>query len=426
MEGGECMQTSILWEGSLPSKEEIEHMKREGYQFRSVDGGWKICLKLHNTPTGRWFADSFSKSFSKEVELHRYLEQVEKHAIWFEVPSKKLRVYEVGQLLESPKGEDEGICMEVLNETKNHSHLLLKTDKEEVYQLGSSAISTLENRARISGAALSNVRPAVLAEILNQCLKVAKGKALLRVSEGKVRAVHSAEKNGYQVYPLPEVFMLASVYIRGEYKKSTFLEGYADQTMVSATWQIEDKRLEEVYEEIMEKYGKQVKEKLTATIRITSSDVAASGANIFYSLMEGKRKIALGSDMRMRHNNSVEFQQFTENLLSTFECYKNALKGTVEKLCAISIEYPVNTIIGIMTKQGFGKKNVAEIVDRYKATFGDVPCTAYEVYCGIGEILFLAQSKGVSGRAMVELEEKVAKCLSMKWREYDIPGDLVY
>ena len=50
----------------------------------------------------------------------------------------------------------------------------------------------------------------------------------------------------------------------------------------------------------------------------------------------------------------------------------------------------------------------------------------YEVYCGIGEILFLAQSKGVSGRAMVELEEKVAKCLSVKWREYDIPGDLVY
>ena len=361
------MQTSILWEGSLPSKEEMEKMKQEGYLFRAVEGGWKICLKLHNTPTGTWYADNFSKSFLKEVELHQYLEEVEKRATWFEVPSKELRVYEAGQILEKPESKEERICM-----------------------------------------------------------KVAKGKAVLRVSEGKVRAVHSAEKNGYQVYPLPEVFMLASVYIRGEYKKSTFLEGYADQTMVSAIWQIEDHRLEEVYGEIMEKYGKQVKEKLTATIRITSSDVAASGANIFYSLMEGQRKIALGTDMRMRHNNSVEFQQFTENLLSTFECYKNALKGTVEKLCAISIEYPVNTMIGIMTKQGFGKKNVAEIVDRFKATFGDAPCTAYEVYCGIGEILFLAQSKGISGRTMVELEEKVAKCTSMKWREYDIPGDLVY
>ena len=335
------MQTSILWEGSLPSKEEMEQMKREGYQFQIVDGGWKICLKLHLTPTGRYFADGFSKAFSKEVELHQYLEQVEKRADWFEVPSKDLRIYEIGQVLDNPKSEAECTCMEVLTDTKKHSHLLLKTDQEEAYQLGSSAIATLESRARISGAALSSVEPAVLAEILNQCLKVAKGKALLRISEGKVRAVHSAEKNGYQVYPLPEVFMLASVYIRGEYKKSTFLEGYADQTMVSAIWQIEDQRLEEVYAEIMEKYGKQVKEKLTATIRITSSDVAASGANIFYSLMEGKRKIALGTDMRMRHNNFVEFQQFTENLLSTFECYKSALKGTVEKLCAISIEYPV-------------------------------------------------------------------------------------
>lgn len=426
MEGGTNMQTSIFWEGSLPTKKEVEKMKGEGYQFLATDGGWKICLKLYNTPTGKYFSDSFSRTFKKEVELHEYLKQVEKNVKWFTVSSKDLRVYQVGQLLERPQSKEESVCMEVLNDTKKHSQLLLKTPEIEAYQLGTSAIPTLESRARIGGAALSNVKPAVLAEILNQCLKVAKGKALILVSEGKVRAVHSAEKNGYQVYPLPEVFMLASVYIGGEYKKSTFIEGYADQTMVSAMWQIEDKRLEEVYGEIMEKYGKQVKQKLTATIRITSSDVAASGANIFYSLMEGNRKIALGTDMRMRHNNSVEFQQFTDNLLSTFECYKNAMKKTVEKLCSIPIEYPVNTMIGIMTKQGFGKKNIAEIIDRYKATFGDIPCTAYEVYCGIGEILFLAQSKGISGRAMVEMEEKVAKCLSMKWREYDIPGDIAY
>lgn len=92
------MQTSILWEGSLPSKEEMEKMKQEGYLFRAVEGGWKICLKLHNTPTGTWYADNFSKSFLKEVELHQYLEEVEKRATWFEVPSKELRVYEAGQI----------------------------------------------------------------------------------------------------------------------------------------------------------------------------------------------------------------------------------------------------------------------------------------------------------------------------------------
>ena len=83
------MQTSILWEGSLPSKEEMEKMKQEGYLFRAGEGGWKICLKLHNTPTGTWYADNFSKSFLKEVELHQYLEEVEKRATWFEFESRK-------------------------------------------------------------------------------------------------------------------------------------------------------------------------------------------------------------------------------------------------------------------------------------------------------------------------------------------------
>ena len=115
------MQTSILWEGSLPSKEEMEQMKREGYQFRMIDGGWKICLKLHFTPTGRYFANGFSKAFSKEVELHQYLEQVEKRADWFEVPSKDLRVYEIGPVLDNPKSEAECTCMEVLTDTKKHS-----------------------------------------------------------------------------------------------------------------------------------------------------------------------------------------------------------------------------------------------------------------------------------------------------------------
>lgn len=420
------MQTSILWEGSLPNEREIEQMEKSGYQFKEVDGGWKICLNLHNTPTGIYYGDDFAKKFSKEVELHEYLETVEKNAKWIKIPSRKLRVYAIGQTVESSNTKEEMMCKRLLEDTRNHSKLLLKTEQDSAYQIGISAITTIENRARINGAALSHVNREVLAEILNQCLKVAKGKALIRIAEGKVRAVHSAEGNGYQVYPMPELFMLASVYIRGEYKQCTFLDGYADQTLVTATWQIEDERLEEVYAEIMEKYGKRVSSKLKATIRITSSDVAASGANIFYSLSEGNRSIALGADMRMRHNNSVEFKQFTENLLSTFECYKNVLKGTVEKLCKISIEYPVNTMIGVMSKQNFGKKMTAEIVDRFKASFGDVPCSAYEVYSGICEVLFLAQSKGMSGRTLVEMEEKVAKCLSVKWREYDIPGEISY
>ena len=42
MEGGEPMQTSILWEGSLPSKEEMEHFtglfKEAGFHNVKIGG----------------------------------------------------------------------------------------------------------------------------------------------------------------------------------------------------------------------------------------------------------------------------------------------------------------------------------------------------------------------------------------------------
>ena len=102
------------------------------------------------------------------------------------------------------------------------------------------------------------------------------------------------------------------------------------------------------------------------------------------------------------------------------------IKKTVEKLVKIPIEHPANTMIGVMNKAKFGKKVTAEMVERFKATFGDEPCSAYEVYCGISEVLFQAQSQGASGRSLVELEEKVAKCQNVKWQDYDIPGEVQY
>lgn len=420
------MLASILWQGSLPEEDEINQMKEEGYHFVEQADGFRICLPLDNMPSGNYYEDGFSTGFKKEVELHQYLAETEKRAQWITVPSRKMRVYATGRLVGVPESKEDERCVRIFRDTQKSAGLMLKTDRGEAYQIGKTAISTLESRARISGNALGKVSRPVFAEILNQCLKVAKGKALIRLSEGKVRAIHSAEKNGYQVFPLSELFMQASVYINGEYQKTEFQEGYADQSMVTAVWKVSDERLEEVYSEIMEKYGKQVRGKLSATIRICSSDVAASGANIFYSLQEGKHEIALGTDMRLKHDHNTHMKEFSTNLLSTFECYKTVIKKTVEKLVKIPIENPANTMIGVMSRYKFGKKVTAEMVERFKATFGEDPCSAYEVYCGISEVLFQAQSQGASGRSLVELEEKVAKCQSVKWQDYDIPGEVQY
>ena len=72
------MLASILWQGSLPDEEEIYRMKEAGYHFVEQADGFRICLSLDPTPSGNYYADSFSKEFRKEVELHEYLAEIEK------------------------------------------------------------------------------------------------------------------------------------------------------------------------------------------------------------------------------------------------------------------------------------------------------------------------------------------------------------
>ena len=57
-------------------------------------------------------------------------------------------------------------------------------------------------------------------------------------------------------------------------------------------------------------------------------------------------------------------------------------------------------------------------------TNGAEECSAYEVYCGICECLYLAHNKGMNGYAMAALEEEVSRCLTMRYSGMDFPGEL--
>ena len=126
-----------------------------------------------------YYKDEFSKEFNEELEFHEYLSEVDERAKWFRVPSAEMEVLTVqgnNSICTPIEGED---TEKVLRDTAEHTGLLLKADGN-VYQLGSTAITSLLGRARIGGSALSDIKKKALADILNECLKVAKGKALIR------------------------------------------------------------------------------------------------------------------------------------------------------------------------------------------------------------------------------------------------------
>ncbi len=128
-----------------------------------------------------YYYDEFGKEFKDELSFHEYLEEIDERAKWIRIPSRSLSVLTVsGHEVLVP--DMEGVNMkDLLADTKKHSGLLLQFP-EGMYPLGKTAVSTLKDRARIKGTALMDVKKSVLADILNECLQVAKGDALLRIS----------------------------------------------------------------------------------------------------------------------------------------------------------------------------------------------------------------------------------------------------
>ena len=156
-----------------------------------------------------YYKDDFYKEFRTEKGLCEYLEEIDSRAEWIRVTSKKLKVAAAG---EETCTEVPGISLEALEkDTLSHSRLVLILP-ERICYIGNSAIKSLKGRARIDGKALADVDKKTLAEILNKCLKVARGRALIRFCEGKVRAVLSGDEKDYAIISMPDMYMVTSAW----------------------------------------------------------------------------------------------------------------------------------------------------------------------------------------------------------------------
>ena len=150
----------------------------------------KVERKMNET---RVFADGYRGVFQKQEDFLECLKSIGRNSFWERRNSRNLRLVAItsGSKVEEELKEkyaDEGLDEGIITDTIINTGLLLKV-RNQYYPVRSCAIKSILNRAGISGAGLRRVEKSVYARILNDCLKVAKGEALLRISEGKVSAV---------------------------------------------------------------------------------------------------------------------------------------------------------------------------------------------------------------------------------------------
>jgi len=81
-------------------------------------------------------------------------------------------------------------------------------------------------------------------------------------------------------------------------------------------------------------------------------------------------------------------------------------------------------MIGIMKKVKVPKRYITEAVNLFISQNGTGSCTAYEIYCGMAEVIFMLTCEGETGGHIATMEEKLARALSLDWKEFDVPGEI--
>lgn len=375
----------------------------------------------------RVYEDIFRAVFTRQEDFLSCINRISGNSFWERRKSKNLRLIPLTNGSKAAEElreeyEREGMDEAILTDTMLNTGLLIRL-KDKCYPVRACAIKSILDRAGISGSGLRRVEKSVYARILNDCLKVTNGEALVRVSEGKVSAVLGGDCHDYAVLDTEQIFLHSVDYLNAHFKGCQYLGGFYEHDMVSALWELSgNKELLDAYRDELKMHGKHPEE-MKPMVRITTSDTGMGGANIYPMLVSdnGRCTINLGSPLRLGHRNGTKISDFDEQLKMLYGKYQ-AATGNLIKLLNIDISHPVNCMKGIMDKLGIPKKYKAGAVDLFIAQYGEDPCTAHDIYFGISEILYMLTCEGEEGSKITRMEEIIARALGINWSEYDVPG----
>ena len=375
----------------------------------------------------RVFADEFHKGFFREGDFLAFIEEREENSDWGKVKSSELRFYPIadGQrassMLEEKLREKGKEC--VFKDTMEHTRLILKV-RDELYPIRSCAIKTILERARVSGNALNKVQKTELAQILNYCMKVAGGDALLRFCEDKISAVHGGDASDYAVLKTPELFRRTVEYLQDNFSGYTFAGASYDHSIVTAVWSLDNEEaLLKEYKESLQTHGLPCDE-IQLGLRLTTSDTGQSGANLYPMIFFGSelRNIPLGSPLKLHHKNKADLARFDEQLNLLYAQYSKAL-GNMQSMMDVYVLHPINAMLGVMKRIGIPKKYATLIAEDYRLKRGDTACSAYEAYLQISEVIYLMQCDGAEDSKIVMMEENIARAVHLRWKDYDFAGE---
>ena len=297
----------------------------------------------------------------------------------------------------------------IYEDTKNNTKLYMDVPGMGLKAVGTSALATICQRAKISGAALWKLPNEFLAKLLNECFSLFSDNATLFYSLGKIRAAHS---DHYVRLDMVDIFEKSTKVLKDSLEGVIWKAGYMDHNCAIAEYEIQDDHMLHEYRSLLKT------DDLKATVKVVSSNTGDSGANIYYGLSTRGRNVMLSNSLKMNHKGDCSIERFADNMGKTFSQFRAAY-ANLRNLQKITVIHPNAALYEAMIRQHISKKLVAETVEIRKALSGDRPCDALTLYLDACEVIGIAKKQGMMESALHDLSEKVSRLACTDWKNYD-------
>lgn len=340
--------------------------------------------------------DSYYTLFSSYTMLLDYHEEQAKNSRWIRCKVADLQVEPLGEsspLIGNLSAFAAGTSQEAVKDTAENLGLAMRVNGE-LYPVRMTAYKSLLDRAKIGGTALPKLSREVLAEVLNECLKLYSADALLLIRDEKISAVHSGDEVDYSVLPIDELLKVLQAKLDARFSGNEFESGYCDHSLVSASWRMPDQKedLLGTYAKVLAAQGKAtMASKLMPGIRFMTSDTGVASAKVSALLMNGRHSIHIGGCVAVDHRHQSKVADFDAALDQLFAQFGDSI-AKLQALMEIHLDFPINAMTRVCKKLSLPKKAAVEAIAMFEMSYGGGPATAHDVFLAMQEIPFILKT----------------------------------
>ena len=374
--------------------------------------------------------DDFATTFDSYPEMIHFHESLSKGTVWRRCKVKDLHVEPLdasSALCTAPSAFVPGTSEDAVADTVENLGLALRVGGD-LYPLRTTAYKTLLDRAKISGTALPKLKKAELAAVLNACLAVHSSDALLLVRDEKVSATHSGDVRDYSVLPIDELLHTLEQKMDARFPGYHFVNGYCDHAYTSGCWTFPDQK-----EDMLGTYAKTLQTKgmgtmaakLVPGIRFLTSDTGVASAKVSAMLMGSQHPIHIGSCISVDHRLQRKVEDFDKELDQLFAQFCDSV-SRLQTLLEIELQYPVNALTRICKKFSLPKKEALEAIAMFEISYGGGTATAHDVFMALQEIPWLMKANKHPEAKLLNVEENMARALSIRWSDFDLAKAVNY